>query len=355
MKIIYRYPILLLVFFLMLLVPAAGMSEEEISGPLFPVLYSKNPERELEIVATRFFSKTDEGRHLSSQVPGQPFGPSTRELLRFKSKPDKGPLYLVIDYAGMQKFVPERPEIIRYVILNLAVECPEIQGDCYRAGPNTWNQKLFHVDGEMQGGTPVREMNIDGRKAKLMLGHDLYQYQFAQDTPVVFYLSLTVPEHIETHQLRMTFLYGEPTTIKPPRGPLRAGSNGSVIAGTLLLILVVLWARNASKLESGDYQDSPKLMGILLTLLGLALAFGGVSIDLLYFVVIGFMMAMSGCLLFFGRAAAIWFYGITLATVWIWSGLEVGPNILPVLKQVTLPSLIGLYLYFSSIPDRLRN
>ncbi len=345
----------LIVFLLMVFFPVTSQGEEETTEPLLPELYSKNPDKPLEIVATKVLSKSDEGRHESSQEPGRPFGPSTRELARFKAMPGKGPLYVVIEFTGIEKSDSKTPDLDHYVIVNLHVDCPELQGKCYTPGVNTWGQELFHIGSVESGGMPLHEMKARGVKVRMMGRRAIHQYNFMQETLVVFYASLSVPENVETDQLRFSFVYGEPVTEKPPRGPLRAGANASVVAGMLVLILIFLWARNWQQLEPEDYEDSPKLFGILLSLLGLALAFGGVSIDLLYFIVIGIMLAVNGCLLFFGRGAAIWFYGITLATIWIWSGIEVGPSVLPVLQQVALPSLIGLYLFFSSVSDRLRN
>ena len=102
--------------------------------------------------------------------------------------------------------------------------------------------------------------------------------------------------------------------------------------------------------------NPPRALGALLAIMGLALAFGG-GLDLhsggLYFATIGLLIAVTGVLLFMGRAAALPVYALTLAVIWIWSLIDARGGGDALIPRVALPTVIGLYLFFSKVRSRL--
>ena len=107
-------------------------------------------------------------------------------------------------------------------------------------------------------------------------------------------------------------------------------------------------------------EEPPRMLGGLLALLGLALAGGGLHMNLnlggggTYFLVVGILVLVSGVLLYQGKSAALGAFGVALATVWIWSLKDEGANFSALLPRVALPTLFGLYIFSGKIRSRLK-
>jgi len=107
-------------------------------------------------------------------------------------------------------------------------------------------------------------------------------------------------------------------------------------------------------------QDPPRVLGILLSLLGIVLSGmelfstaylgGGV---VWYFVLVGLGYATCGILLFKGRSEAVPVYALILLAVWVWSVSEARTDLGQLLPRVALPTLLGLYIFSPSLRSRL--
>ncbi len=101
----------------------------------------------------------------------------------------------------------------------------------------------------------------------------------------------------------------------------------------------------------------PRLSGLLILLLGLLLAAGGVWLLLLggsaYYLLAGLGLCLTGGLLMKGRRLALWVYGgVWLGSV-LWAFWEVGPDVWKLEPRLMLPTLLGLYLLLPFIRRRL--
>jgi glucose dehydrogenase len=97
----------------------------------------------------------------------------------------------------------------------------------------------------------------------------------------------------------------------------------------------------------------PKVFGGLLAALGLVLTGAGVTLDDRYFTVLGALWLGTGLLLYSGKKAALYLYGLTLAVVWIWSLQDAHGDMGILLPRVTLPTLVAFYLFSYRVRSRL--
>lgn len=100
----------------------------------------------------------------------------------------------------------------------------------------------------------------------------------------------------------------------------------------------------------------PKVLGYLLTLLGIVLIIGGTQLVLMgdnfYFGIIGIGYVISGYLMTQGKLSGAYTYAATLTIVIAWSLIEVGVRNPEFLTRITLPCIIGIYI-FANVRHRL--
>lgn len=103
--------------------------------------------------------------------------------------------------------------------------------------------------------------------------------------------------------------------------------------------------------------DPPRLFGTLLTLLGIGLALGGISLirsgDSPYFLVVGLGIAAAGVLIALGKVAGARLYMANLALIVLWSIVDRGSGVSQVFSQTFLPAAIGVYIHSEHIRSRL--
>jgi|GEM_PF-3040140 len=111
--------------------------------------------------------------------------------------------------------------------------------------------------------------------------------------------------------------------------------------------------------SEGGVANPPRVLGCLLLALGLALAVGGLHLNMdlggggSYFTAVGALLALAGFLIFSGRSVALAVYGLALLLVWGWSLKDVGANLPELLPRVGLPTLVGLYVFSNKVRARL--
>ncbi len=355
-------PIALLSGFAIALLIASSHADTSPDDPL-PTLYSQNPQQPIEIVAERRWTMADEepkdARNVISNAKVQnpqrlPLGPSTRYVASFRSQDGKGPLKLVLDYAGHPVEKSSNPDD-RMIVVNVHLDCPEAKAPCLRSiVQDSWFQQIFFIDPSESGVTSQPALAPDGRKIDRYLAHAHLAYDLVPDTPITLAISFSSPRHFATEQLRTTLLYGDDGTQPLPRGPLGINLVGQVAAAAALILLIALWWWTGRDNGRTDNEDAPRLLGLLVTVYGVALAGGGLFSDTLYYLIAGGVMAFSGLYLHFGSMAAVWWYAFGLVLMWVWSGIEVGPAFKPVFYRVAFATVIGLYLFSDRITSRLR-
>ena len=101
----------------------------------------------------------------------------------------------------------------------------------------------------------------------------------------------------------------------------------------------------------------PRILGILLVLLGAAFLVGGIQLSRMggnaYFIVIGTGIALSGLLIFVGKILGAYLYAVVLAIIIIWSFLEVGTDYQHLIPRLAIPIVIGIYIFSSKVKSRL--
>ncbi|MGE7138719.1 membrane-bound PQQ-dependent dehydrogenase, glucose/quinate/shikimate family [Luteibacter sp. NPDC031894] len=101
----------------------------------------------------------------------------------------------------------------------------------------------------------------------------------------------------------------------------------------------------------------PRITGIVIAILGLALAFGGAWLAILggsfYYLVAGVAVLVTGVLLARGSSAALWLYAIVLLGTVAWAVAEVGFIGWQLEPRLLLPVLLAIYLAMPWVTRRL--
>jgi hypothetical protein len=328
-----------------------------------PKLYPADKAKPIEIIAEKIWTAADEepknGHNVISNEkyhnPNHlPLGQGTRyNIATFKPEASKGPVKLILDYAGTAENLAKNPDK-GVVVVNVALICPESPelDYCQRSRRiHSWTQDItypFYRDKPSQ----------DSQKPALYTSHSYLEYDFAPNKPITIAISFNAPAYANTHQLKTTLIYGDYALTPPPMfkiggGYIGIGKIGKSIAIFALLALLFLWIiKLISKQERNS--DAPKISGILVTIWALLLAVAGcVSDNMSYYLVTGVIFAYSGLYLFSGQQKALWIWGAGLVTAWVWSIMELGFVFKPLLMQVGFITLLSLYIFSNRITERL--
>jgi len=104
-------------------------------------------------------------------------------------------------------------------------------------------------------------------------------------------------------------------------------------------------------------QSPPRFFGILLAVLGAALALGGFNMlqqgDNAYFLVAGLGISISGILIALGKLFGAWLYAATFAVMVVWSFSELGADFGQLLPRIMIPALLCFYIFSNRVRDRL--
>ena len=110
---------------------------------------------------------------------------------------------------------------------------------------------------------------------------------------------------------------------------------------------------------AADGPPPPRTLGILLAVLGGALALGGLSLLVMsgaspYFLVAGIGIACSGALIATGKRLGLYLYFATFALMFVWSLVETGGELGIMMSRLVVPALIGAYLLTEKVRSPLR-
>jgi len=102
----------------------------------------------------------------------------------------------------------------------------------------------------------------------------------------------------------------------------------------------------------------PRTLGVLLTIFGSLICFGGAYILAMghpspYFMVVGFGIAVSGFLIASGKLSGVHVYYATYMVIVVWSFIETAGVTRQLGPRVFLPTLIALHLMRKKVRSRL--
>jgi len=107
-----------------------------------------------------------------------------------------------------------------------------------------------------------------------------------------------------------------------------------------------------------DKNSPPRIFGILLTLLGVALLVGGIQLislgDTYYFSTVGILIAVSGIFIASGKLVGAYVYAVTTIIVVVWSIYEVGFTLNILIPRILLPVILCAYIFSSRLKSRLK-
>jgi hypothetical protein len=347
-------------FFALFLSTNAQFSQAE--GDIFPKLYPADKTKPIEIITEKIWTAADEepkdGQNVISNEKYHnpdhlPLGQGTRYIATFKPEAGKGPVKLILDYAGTAETLTKHPDD-GVVMVNVALICPESPEltNCLRSqGQHSWTQDMTYP---FYRARPSQ----DSKKPFLYTSHSYLEYDFAPDKPVTIAISFNAPAYATTHQLKTTLIYGDyaltpQPTFKLDGGYIHIGNIGRSLIGMAFFALLFAWLFKYFD-KSADGIDSPKIFAVLLSIWAALLGLFGLSNDMLsYYAIIGIIFAYSGFLMFLGKRAALWLFAFGLIAAWSLSILELGFVFKPLFTQAGFITLLGLYVFSARVAGRL--
>jgi hypothetical protein len=348
----------LAMLYLIVLIRLSAHADESI----FPKLYPVDKNKTLEIIAEKIWNATDEepkdGHNVISNEKYHnpehlPLGQGTRYIATFTPQADKGPVKLILDYAGTAETLAKHPDN-GAVVVNVALICPQSPelDYCQRSkGIHSWTQDMTYPFYQ-------NKHNENGQKPALYTSHSYLEYDFAPNKPVTIAISFNAPAYATTHQLKTTLIYGDYALTPPPmfkmgQGYLKIGKLASAFIWFSILCLVFLWIIKLNS-QARRNDEAPRTLGILLTIWSALLIIAGSSGDsMAYYLIIGAIFAYSALYFYLGKHIALWLWGLGLAAAWAISILEVGFVFKPLLTQVGFISLLSLYVFSNRVTQRL--
>ena len=93
---------------------------------------------------------------------------------------------------------------------------------------------------------------------------------------------------------------------------------------------------------------APRILGVILALIGAILVYGGVQLVAVggsaYYVITGLAVLASAILLWMGSLWGVWIFAAMLAWTLIWSLVEVGFDGWALMPRLVGPFVIGIYM-----------
>lgn len=339
----------------------------------FPEFHSKDPQYPVQIVVQRVFGPEAEGGRETlgrygpldpagggwRRDPERPFGAVSMPLGLMAARGSM-PMRIVFDYAGYSKEVPgtdSRREVVRLVVAAVCV--PAALACMVQDDTGIWDS-----DAEMSG-VKRSTVNVNGVEKYLLTGRAELTLENPSALARNVFIAVHSSSQMELVQLRATALFGEysiedPGKMKKFRAWIKTQNVGRFTPfGVLAAALLIAGLALREQRRATSNPDAPRLLGILLVVLGLAASIGSLVANdpaapsSLYFVIVGLLWSVSGMYLYFGRTAALSWYGWSLALVWFWSLAEFGFFERQLYAQVFMPTLLGLYLFSKRVAGRL--
>ena len=319
-----------------------------VSDGLFREPFSGNPQKPARVLLEKVWGKEIEALSMAELAPNQDV------LLGTVTVPaDQLPLSIVVDYAGWEL---RKSDIAaeRQGSLYLRLACP--QEKYGRCGEDLRTYGRHDWPLLTSGSFSRTSLKANGvtRDAHVLDGMVLH-YDINPGAQVNIYASRALaPKTLETHRLRLRVFSGELTFTPPPKPHAKIGARGKLGILIALLVAGLIWLVRLVRPSDTAPESPPRLLGVLLCILGSVLVFAGHTDTLLFYPVTGLLVAISGMLLSTGSRLGPWAYGLMLAVAWGITFNDYGAAAnKDALMRVGLISLFAIYIFSSRVTERL--
>jgi hypothetical protein len=335
------------VFAAVLIFGQVGMAVASDEG-LFREPFSGNPNIPPRVLLEKVWGKNIEAASVAELAPNQDVLLGTITV-----SAEELPLSIVVDYAGLEL---RRSDIAaeRKGFFYLRLDCP--QEKYGRCGEDLYTYSRHERNLETSGSFSRKSLKINGatRDAHVMDGM-LLRYDVNPGAKVNIYASRAlVPRTLETHQLRLRVFSGEVSFTPPPKIHAKIGSGGQLFVLIALIVAGLVWLFKLVRPSEAAPESPPRVLGVLLCVLGGAMVFAGRTDTLLFYPVMGLLMSMSGMLLSIGSRLGLWAYGLMLVAAW---GITFNDYGVAYSKdgfmRVGLITLLGFFLLSARVTERL--
>ena len=263
------------------------------------------------------------------------------------------PLSIVVDYVGLELRKSDIPAE-RQGHFYLRLECP--QEPYGRCGEDLTTYSRHKRELDTSGSFSRRSLKINGstRDVHVMDGMQL-RYKVNLGAQVKIYMSRALaPKTLETHRLRLRVYGGELSFTPPPKEHAKIGRLGKQGILIALIVAGLIWFVALLRPSETAPESPPRLLGVLVCILGSALVFASRSDTLLFYPVTGLLIAISGMLLSIGSRLGLWAYGVMLAVAW---GITLNDYAATLgkdaLMRVGMITLLAIYIFSARVRERL--
>ncbi|WP_460731233.1 hypothetical protein [Lysobacter tyrosinilyticus] len=206
-------------FVLLSALPLAAFAQ---SSALPMPLESKDPAKPLEILADQTWTGDD------VRPQGTEF--SRLDVGSFKYDAGKGPVTLVVDYAGARPDKGADSE----AIIDVGIECPEAGTPC--AIPI--DKCVIGIRSAYMGESVVK---VDGTPEATWVGRESHDYRFDDGTVVQVQLSLGERQNLDPKAIRARLFYGDYDRAALPGQQTRGGLLLKIVAAVGVMVALFLW------------------------------------------------------------------------------------------------------------------
>lgn len=316
---------------------------------IFREPFPKNPEKPSQILLEKTWAKEIEASSMEQLKPDQDMLIGTVTATK-----EQWPLTIVVDYAGRElrkSDIPAEKEGYFY----LRLECPQKAykrcGEDFRTSGGRDDWKL-----STSGSFSRKSIKINGstHDAHVMDGM-LLTYGVSLDTPVNIYMSrVWAPKTLETHRLRLRVFGGEVSYTPPPNELATIGVLGKQSILVALIVALLGWLVRLVRPSEFVPESPPRLLGVLMCILGGVLVVVSFSDTLLFYPVTGLLFAVSGMLLSMGSRFGQWAYALMLAVAWGITFNDYGSSLgKDAVMRLGMITLLALYIFSARLSDRL--
>ena len=266
---------------------------------------------------------------------------------------EQWPLSIVVDYVGLEL---RKSDIAaeRQGYFYLRLDGP--QEPYGRCGEDLYTYGRHKRVLETSGSFSRQSLKIHGatRDGHVMDGM-LLRYKVNLGAQVNIYMSRAlVPKTLETHRLRLRVFGGELSFTPPPKVHATIGSLGKQGILIALIVAGLIWLVRLVRPGDAAPESPPRVLGVLLCILGSALVFASLSDTLLFYPVTGLLLAISGMLLSIGSRLGPWAYGLMLAAAWGITFNDYGATLgKDALMRVGMITLLALHIFSARVSVRL--
>jgi hypothetical protein len=262
---------------------------------------------------------------------------------------------VVVDVMGKASSAKRTTHIFASAPLRIDIICQPGAAECESLDRE---RHIYALPGSERTAIPLEaqveiqdehDLLIDGEHKRLSVGRKEYAELITPAFPAEVRVAFWPSEDLHIEQLRIRLLQ-HPYSEQPPHPHLAKGPRIALLLASLALAFASLLRRLRS--EPFDNEEAPRSLGLLIAIFGLLMLVASWQIDSLYYALLGFLLLLTGRLLYFGQVAALLVGFLLLLFVWSWSVHELGVG-RDLLARVLLPTVLVGYLLLGGVSKRL--